>query len=120
MVVVTASVVVVVPEPVSEQATNSTKRRGRERFIRMTDDMAAWLAGRGSGHRLLVERGEISNSRTMDDFAVDIEARSMTGAIPGPLRIVELDLAAAVSADGRDGVNLAVLVAESSGLVPID
>ena len=49
-----------------------------------------------------------------------IETRSMTRAIPGLLRIVELHLAAAVSADGRNGVNGAVLVAESSGLVAID
>lgn len=56
----------------------------------------------------------------MDDFAFDIETRSMTRAIPGALRSVELHLAAAVSADGRDGVNRAAIVAESSGLVPID
>jgi hypothetical protein len=119
-VVVTASIVVVDPEPLSEQAMNSTKKRGRERFIRMADDMAAGSAGRGSGHRLLVERGEISNGRPMDHPAFDIETRSMTRAIPGALRSVELHLAAAVSADGRDGVNRAAIVAESSGLVPID
>src|SRR5687768_11510281 len=57
------------------------------------------------------------DGRALQDAAVGREPRAVARAVPAALGGVEVDLAAEVRADGRDGVQRAVLVAVASHLL---
>src|SRR5687768_1256293 len=58
--------------------------------------------------------------RTMDDFAVEGEARAVAGAVPAAVILVPADDAAHVGAGRRDGVQFALRVAVARDIVTVD
>src|SRR3954464_10048861 len=68
--------------------------------------------------------GELASQRPrrrpVDHLAAELEARAVAGAVPGAVGRVPADDAAHVRADGRDGVDPALLVAIGRDIVAVD
>src|SRR5437762_833295 len=60
------------------------------------------------------------DGRAVADLAVGQESGAVAGAVPGPLRVVPVDLASHVRTDGRDADERAGLVARDGHLLAVD